>query len=185
MRTIWAVNQFTISHPVSIWYDQVQKMHQGKLILILTRLSTIVRHFVQHVTPHLAGALRERDAKGRQPIGVSDDNKVIAPALDVQVTLQYGRYCIENKIKSLQIENTFPWVGISRGLCRYVTLLSEENTNSTSTSTIPPTVPEKSNTGQPVATHELSVCEMCHRYMSVGLTYCYCGRILPRANEVA
>ena len=44
MRTILAVNQFTISHPVSILYDQVQKMHQGKLILILTRLSTIVRH---------------------------------------------------------------------------------------------------------------------------------------------
>ena len=30
MRTILAVEQLTIYHAVSIWYDQVQKMHQSK-----------------------------------------------------------------------------------------------------------------------------------------------------------
>ena len=30
VSTIWAVNQLTIYHAVSIWYDQVKKMHQGE-----------------------------------------------------------------------------------------------------------------------------------------------------------
>ena len=29
-RQIFALNQYTINHAVSIWYNQVQKMHQGK-----------------------------------------------------------------------------------------------------------------------------------------------------------
>ena len=66
-----------------------------------------------------------RDAKGCQPVGIIDDNTDIGPALDVQVTLLYGRYCIEIKINSLQIENIVSWVAIPRGLDRYVTPLAE------------------------------------------------------------
>ena len=43
----------------------------------------------------------------------------MGPALDVQVTLQYGRSCIEIKTNSLQIGNTVLWAVINRGLDRY------------------------------------------------------------------
>ena len=56
-----------------------------------------------------------RDARESQPNGITDDNTVSGPALDVQVTLLYGKYCIVIKIKSLQIENTVSWLVISRG----------------------------------------------------------------------
>ena len=98
-----------------------------------------------------------RDATGSRPVGTRVDNTVTDPALDVQVTLEDGKYCIEIEINSLQIENTVSWVVITRGLDRYVTPLSEGNTISTSTSTSSPTVPENSGTRQLVATHELSV----------------------------
>ena len=45
-----------------------------------------------------------RDAKGSELLGIMIDHAVIGPALDVQVSLQYGRYCIEIKINSLQVE---------------------------------------------------------------------------------
>ena len=64
-----------------------------------------------------------------QLIGIVADNTVIGPALDVQVTLQYGRYCFEIKINSLQIENIVSWVVINRRLDSNVTPLSEGNTN--------------------------------------------------------
>ena len=45
-----------------------------------------------------------------QPIGRVDDNTVIGPALDVQVTLQRGRCCIEINSNALRIESTVSWV---------------------------------------------------------------------------
>ena len=61
MRTILGVNQLT-NTAVSIWYDQVQKMHHGKpdfdLVLSFDDIATLV----QHLTLDLAGATRERDA---------------------------------------------------------------------------------------------------------------------------
>ena len=90
-----------------------------------------------------------------QRIGIISDNTVIGSA--VQATLQYRRYCVEIKINSLQIERNVSWVITSRGLHRYVTPLSEGNTNTSSMSTSSLTDPEKSGTGQLVATHELSV----------------------------
>ena len=56
------------------------------------------------------------------------DSTVIGPALDVQITVQYGRYCTKVKINSLQIEKTVSWVVISRGLDRYVTPFSRKET---------------------------------------------------------
>ena len=55
------------------------------------------------------------DAKGCQPIGSIDDKTAIGPALDAKVTLPCGRYCVEIRINSLQIENTDVCVAISRG----------------------------------------------------------------------
>ena len=49
--------------------------------------------------------------KGSQPIATIDDDTV-GPSLDVQVTLQYGRYCNEIKLNFLQIENAVFWVVI-------------------------------------------------------------------------
>ena len=49
-------------------------------------------------------------------IRLRHDNAVIGPALDVKVTLPYGRYCIEILIISVQIENTFSWIVTRRGL---------------------------------------------------------------------
>ena len=90
--------------------------------------------------------------KKSKPFGTTNDNTVIDPALDVQVTLQYGRYCIEIKINSLQFEHTVSWAIIGPGLDRNVTPLSEGKTNSSSTSASSPTVPPAT-----VATNELSI----------------------------
>ena len=61
-----------------------------------------------------------RDAKGCQTTWDQrwQHSHWPSPALDVQVTLQHERYCIEIKINALHIENTVSWVVISRGLDR-------------------------------------------------------------------
>ena len=61
-----------------------------------------------------------RGARGSKAIGTTNDKTVIGQALDVLVTVQYGRYCTEIEINSLQIDNTVSWVVISHGLHRYV-----------------------------------------------------------------
>ena len=70
-------------------------------------------------------------------------NTVIDTTLDVRVTSQHGRYCIEINMKSFQTENNVSWVVISRGLDRIRdTAFEKKHANSTSTSTSSPTVPE-------------------------------------------
>ena len=96
-----------------------------------------------------------RDAKGSRPTGTLNENIIIGPALEVQVTSPYGRYCVEIKINSMQIEKDCP-VGSCRGLDMCVAPLSEGNTNSMIASTSSPTVHGNLAPGRPMATNELS-----------------------------
>ena len=57
-----------------------------------------------------------RDPKKYQPIILY--NSVTCPALDVEVTLQHGRYCIEITTNSLQIESTSAIPCRQSELCR-------------------------------------------------------------------
>ena len=206
---------------LSLWYNQVQKLHQGRLDLDLDLSVNDVTTLVQHVTFDLAGATRPthrhlefwecrrsfkrswiscdslsrtnicgeaihvtrqlastticraytstRDAKGSQPFGIKRDNTVIGPAVDVQVTLQYGRYCTEIKINSA--DGKYCLLGGRQPRIRQ----TEGNTNSTSTRTRSPTVLDKSGTRKPVAAKLLSVSSF-----SALLTY-----LTGRANYVA
>ena len=67
MRTILAVNPLTTYHAVSIWYAQVEKMHQRRPDFDLDLSDNDVATPVQHLTPDLAGVTRERDATRRAP----------------------------------------------------------------------------------------------------------------------
>ena len=66
-RTFLAVNQLIIYHAVSIWYTEVQKMHQGEPGFELNLSVDDVTTSVQHGTTDLAEATRERDVTHRQP----------------------------------------------------------------------------------------------------------------------
>ena len=93
MRTILAVNPLTTYHAVSIWYGQVEKMHQRSPDFDFDLSVNDVSTPVQHLTPDLAGITSERDATRRAPELQKTNKGKFQKEAGLLVTVSVGQTC--------------------------------------------------------------------------------------------